>query len=71
MNLREWLFKKRMRICYLAAVLHVDRTYIHRWMKGSSIPSEKIMSKIREITLDEVHDPADLKDIQVDRRNDG
>jgi transcriptional regulator with XRE-family HTH domain len=64
MNLREWLFKHQLKITYFAAVLKVDRTYVHKWMKGQRIPSEKIMKKIREMTIDQVGSLEDLKDIK-------
>ena len=62
MNLREWLFKHRLPITYFAAVLKIDRSYVHKWMKGKRTPSDKIMKKIREISMGQVLTQDDLKD---------
>lgn len=72
MNLREWLFSKRLSITYFAGLLKVDRCYVHRWIAGKQIPSEKIMKKIRELTLGQIRKFEELKDEQTtsDRRND-
>ncbi len=67
MTLREWLFKQRLSITYFAYILKVDRTYVYRWMKGEKVPSQKIMDKIRKITLDQVSNFEDLKDGQPNR----
>jgi len=65
MNLREWLFRRRLSITFFAALMKVDRSYIHRWMKGDYIPSPKIMDRIREISMDEVNEYEDLKDVKI------
>lgn len=54
MNLREWLFSKRLSMTYFAALIKVDRSYVYRWMRGQCFPSPKIMRKIKEITINEV-----------------
>ena len=69
MNLREWLFSKRMSITFFAAVMKVDRSYVHRWLKGNNVPSDYIMDRIREISLDKVYHKEDLKDVQVSRED--
>lgn len=68
MNLREWLFKNRMRIIFFAALMKVDRSYVHRWMKGECVPSAKLMSKIKEISMDEICKPEDLIDAPIIRK---
>ena len=67
MTLREWLFKQRLSITFFAALMKVDRSYVHRWMKGSHIPSPKIMDRIREISMDQINKYKDLKDVKVKR----
>ena len=63
MNLREWLFKQRLSITYFAGLLKVDRSYVHQWMSGLNVPSEKIMMKIRKISMNRVSKTEDLKDV--------
>jgi transcriptional regulator with XRE-family HTH domain len=67
-TLRDWLYQKRLSITFFAALLHVDRTYIHKLMKGQKIPSDKLMEKIREISLDEIYNKEDLIDEKRERR---
>jgi len=62
MNLREWLFENRLSVTYFAGLLKVDRSYVHKWMKGSKTPSYKIMEKIRRLSTNQVKSKADLKD---------
>lgn len=69
MNLREWLFSKRMSITFFSAVMKVDRSYVHRWLKGNNVPSDYIMDRIREMSLDKVYHKEDLKDVQVSRED--
>jgi transcriptional regulator with XRE-family HTH domain len=68
MNLREWLFTQRLSIKYFAGLMRVDRSYVHRWLKGTRLPSEDIMKRIREISLDSVFNPEDLKDVEKKRQ---
>ena len=70
MNLREWLFKQRMSIKYFSDTLQVDRSYVHKWMMGKHVPSDDLMMKIRELTLDEVHEKDELKDLEISRNAD-
>ena len=65
MNLREWLFKNRMRLIYFAALMKVDRTYVHKWMRGTHAPSEKVMKRIREISLGTISTHDDLRDTDI------
>jgi transcriptional regulator with XRE-family HTH domain len=69
MNLREWLFGKRISITFFAALMKVDRSYVHRWLKGNAVPSDAIMEKIREISFDKVYNKEDLKDVKVSRED--
>ena len=62
MTLREWLFKRRLSITAFASFLKTDRSYVHKWMQGKKIPSERIMKKIREITMNEIVSEKDLID---------
>ena len=66
MILRTWLRKHSLSITYFAAVLKVHRSYVHKWMKGQRVPSERIMKKIREISMDLVGSIDDLVDLQED-----
>lgn len=65
MNLREWLFKNRMRLIYFSALMKVDRTYVHKWMRGTHAPSEKVMKRIREISLGTISTHDDLRDTDI------
>ena len=67
MNLREWLFKQRLSITYFAGLMKVDRTYVHKWMQGLKVPSDDLMERIREISMDEVYEKEDLKDVKIKR----
>lgn len=62
MILRTWLRKHSLSITYFAAVLKVHRSYVHKWMKGQRVPSDRIMKKIRELSIDQVTEIDDLKD---------
>jgi len=68
MNLREWLFKQRLSITFFAALMKVDRTYVHRWFTGQKVPSEDVMERIREISMGQVTNKEDLKDAKPKRR---
>ena len=68
MNLREWLFAKRMSITFFSALMRVNRSSVYHWMKGQNVPSDKIMEKIREISLDRVYHKEELKDVEIDRK---
>lgn len=67
MNLREWLFKQRLSIKFFSALMKVDRSYVHRWMKGEKVPSDEVMKRIREISMDQVFEKEDLKDVKSKR----
>lgn|GEM_PF-7073678 len=66
-TLREWMFKKKISITFLSALLHVDRTYIHKLMKGQKIPSDKLMEKFRELSLNQIFEKEDLIDAPIKR----
>lgn len=68
MNLREWLFKQRISIKFFSTLINVDRTYVHKWMKGTHVPSEEVLEKIRELSLNEVSSNDDLKDVMACQR---
>ena len=68
MNLREWLFKQRLSITFFAALMKVDRSYVHRWLKGTNLPSADVMDRIREISMDQVNEYEDLKDVKIKRK---
>ena len=64
MNLRDWLYQYGVNIKEFADALDVDRTYIHRIMKGVRSPSDALLEKIGELTNNQVVYRADLKDVQ-------
>ncbi len=64
MNLKEWMFKKKISVTLLSALLHIHRTYLHQLINGKKIPSDKLMEKIREVSVGEVCNKAEI----VDRR---
>lgn len=61
-NLREWLFKNRLSVTYLAKYLGINRSYVHMWMSGRKSPSDRLMTKIRELSKEEVSTQEDLID---------
>lgn len=67
MNLREWLFKQGLSITFFAALMKVDRSYVHRWFNGQKIPSERVMKRIREISMGTISTVEDLKDVERKR----
>ncbi len=69
MNLREWLFKNRMSIKLFASLINVDRTYIHKWMSGTHVPSDDILLRIRETTIFQVSGKEDLKDLRACKKS--
>lgn len=68
-RLRKWLKKKKLTIIYFAALVRVDRRYIHMLMKGTKIPSDSLMRRIRRLTLDDVFTTKDMIDPKPRRKN--
>jgi transcriptional regulator with XRE-family HTH domain len=64
MKLREWLFKNRLSVTYFAAILKVDRSYVHMWLRGTKFPSQELLDKIRTLTVGKVRGIKDLKDVK-------
>jgi transcriptional regulator with XRE-family HTH domain len=67
MTLREWLFKQKISISFFCALIKIDRSYLYRLMTGKKKPSDKLMAKIREISLDQVYEQKDLLDAPIER----
>lgn len=65
MQLAKWLFIHKMSGRELSKILGVHFTSVNKWMSGSRVPTEEMMSKIRTITQGRV---ISLKDI-TDRRS--
>ena len=68
MNLRDWLYKVRLSVSYFAALINVNRSYVHMWMRGYKIPSQRIMSKIQEITINQVTEKEQLIDDKIRKK---
>lgn len=62
MKLREWIFRTKIKIGDLCVFLDLDRSYLYKIRKGHCKPSEKVMKKIRDLTLDSIKDYEDLLD---------
>ena len=60
MFLIDWLHDERMSITDFASKIGVDRSYVYMWLNGNWVPSEKIMAKIREVSLNKVLNAEDL-----------
>lgn len=71
MPLRDWLYKNRVSIKNFCAVIGVDRSYVHQWLRGDYIPSDTVMTKIRAFTADQVFTKEELKDEQKISRKTG
>jgi len=54
MTLREWLNKTLISVSSFSALLKVDRSYIHSWLRGDKKPSKWIMARIKQVTLGKV-----------------
>lgn len=63
MRLVEWLERTKIKTTAFACLLEIDRSYLHRILKGEKVPSDKIMERIREITLGNVQDKESLREI--------
>jgi len=49
-TLRDWLYENKMSISQLSLKLGVNRSYMYRVLSGERIVSDKIYSKILELT---------------------
>ena len=54
MKLRDWLDRCKLSVVQFAGIIKVDRSYVHKWMRGEYVPSKKIMDRIRDVTLEKV-----------------
>jgi len=67
MNLREYIFSKRISVSDLAKHLNVSRKYIYLWFTGSNMPSQEILNRISSFTKGKIHSFEQLLD---KRKND-
>lgn len=61
MNLRQWLGKTKISITDFANLIGIDRSYLHKILKGTLSPSEEVRKRISEITMDQVITKDELK----------
>ena len=54
MKLEEWLLKKKMSVCVLAAHLYTNKATIYHWLKGIHKPSSRSYKLIEKVTQGQV-----------------
>jgi hypothetical protein len=62
MKLREWMYLTRITITDFAKELDIHRTYLQLILCGKKIPSVKLLTKIKELTQNQVSTVADIQD---------
>ena len=68
--LRNWLNRNKISVTFLAELLRIDRSYIHKWTRGIEIPSAAIMRRLVELSMGHVENIKDLVD-EEERKGDG
>ena len=64
MKLREWLFKTRISVKDFSKLLGINRSYMHTIMNGSQIPSQRILDRIKDVTIGQVSKIEELSEKQ-------
>lgn len=61
MKLSSWMKKTNMNATDLSRFLHVDRSYVHKMLKGQRKPSVQILNRIYFLTMGKIKTFNDLK----------
>jgi hypothetical protein len=61
-SLRDWLNKCHLSVTDLSLILGVHRSYLHKLMTGTRLPSQNLLDHIKVITNGKVKDIYDLID---------
>ncbi len=59
-NLMEWIKKRGMNVECFAIMAKIDKSYVYKFIRGEKIPSDRLMKKIKKITMGEIQCPEDL-----------
>ncbi len=59
-NLMEWIKKRGMNVECFALLTKIDKSYVYKFIRGDKIPSDRLMKKIKKITMGEISKPEDL-----------
>ena len=65
MNLRKWLFNMDLTVTSFAFSLKIDRSYVHKMMNGTRVPSSELMKRIRKATMNRICTVKHLLDDRV------
>jgi hypothetical protein len=60
MHLKDWLRRTKITISKFAVVIGIDRSYLHSLLKGKKRPSDKLMKRIKEVTMGYVSSKQEL-----------
>ncbi len=59
-NLMDWIKNKGINVECFAMMAKIDKSYVYQFMRGEKVPSDKLMKKIKKITMGEISKPEDL-----------
>lgn len=59
-KLLEWIKKAGITVEYFAFKIKVDKSYIYKWAKGTHVPSERVLKRIKRATLGAITKVEDL-----------
>ena len=59
-NLMDWIKNKGISVECFAMMAKIDKSYVYKIIRGEQVPSDKLMKKIKKITMGDITKPEDL-----------